>query len=290
MKARADQVHKFIPKNIVRVTAYALTFGKWLAVEGGSSMVRYLVRYASGFSLIFLLCASVAAAEVLQYTYDDAGQLLKVEHDSGAVVDYSYDALGNRLSRTTSLSASFNNPPDQPLLLSPANAATDINSVGAMLEWTGGTDPDPEDKVYYDVYFGESPQPPLYNSALTANSLALTALPLRSLTTYYWKIVARDNFNAKTSSEIWNFTTGNNIPGMPSDFMPQDNSYVLGDDVYLSWSASIDQDPLDTVTYDVYFGTSATPPLVGSNISTTSFHVGTLDPRGNLLLAGSGER
>lgn len=38
------------------------------------------------------------AAETVNYTYDDLNRLIKVEHEDGTVVQYTYDAAGNRLS------------------------------------------------------------------------------------------------------------------------------------------------------------------------------------------------
>lgn len=49
--------------------------------------------------LIFILICSVAFAASGQYTYDNLNRLIKAEYDNGAVIEYSYDAAGNRTSR-----------------------------------------------------------------------------------------------------------------------------------------------------------------------------------------------
>lgn len=97
-----------------------------------------------------------------------------------------------------------NNPPYTPNNPYPSNYATSV-SITADLSWSGG-DPDPEDTVTYDVYFGASSSPPLVSSNQPATSYNLPTLSY--LTTYYWKIVARDNHGVTTTGPLWVFTTG----------------------------------------------------------------------------------
>jgi hypothetical protein len=62
----------------------------------------------------------------------------------------------------------------------------------------------------YDVYFGPTSNPPLYRSALRD---AAAGLPkLAGGTTYFWRVVARNNVG-ETSSAIWRFTTKSGKPG-----------------------------------------------------------------------------
>gem|GEM_PF-4306082 len=86
---------------------------------------------------------------------------------------------------------------------SPAHQATGV-SITADLSWTGG-DPDPEDIVTYDVYFGTSSNP----SLVMSNNPTTTYDPgtMGYSTRYYWKIVARDNHGATTTGSIWYFNT-----------------------------------------------------------------------------------
>jgi hypothetical protein len=71
--------------------------------------------------------------------------------------------------------------------------------------------------------------------------------------------------------------TGNNLPpyqpGSPSPANGATNVPITDD---LSWTGG-DPNPGDTVTYDVYFGTSSTPPKVISNQSTTIYNPGTMN-------------
>ena len=95
------------------------------------------------------------------------------------------------------------NPPNTPSSPSPAHQATEV-SLDADLSWTGG-DPDVGDTVTYDVYFGTSADPPPVSNDQTGTTYDPGTL--NNNTTYYWKIVARDNHAASTTGSVWEFTT-----------------------------------------------------------------------------------
>ncbi len=236
------------------------------------------MRCLSAIVVPLLLCCTIplAVAETVHYNYDTMHRLTQVYNEThDTAVNRVFDALGNRLTQTITSGQPSNNPPLVPTDFSPADNIDDINSSGIVLEWTG-SDPDTEDKVVYDIYLGKSSPPTLYTSGLTTSTLPL--LPLESASTYFWKIVAKDNFNAVTSGPELQFTTGNNPPTVPAPIVPEDNNYILYEDVWLKWEASTDGDPLDTVRYDVYFGTETDPELFRSGVSTTSLKLGPLTP------------
>jgi len=102
---------------------------------------------------------------------------------------------------------------------------------------------------------------------------------MQSLTIYYWKIVAKDNYGGETTGTIWDFTTvyaDNDPPYAPSDPDPYNGETNVEIDHDLSWTGG-DPNPGDTVTYDVYFGTSSPPSEVATGISDTTYDPGTLD-------------
>ena len=161
-----------------------------------------ILLIASLLSILLNPFSVHAVAETIQYGYDDAGQILKVTYDDGTDVDYAYDGSGNRLAKTITLTgAPVNNPPTSPSNLFPADTAIAL-SCAVTLSWTGSSDPDTDDVVFYDIYLGNTSPSPLYRSGLDATSY--TTLELNP-STYYWKIVARDNHNATTEGPEWNF-------------------------------------------------------------------------------------
>ncbi len=167
-----------------------------------------------------------------------------------------------------------NNAPNTPSNPDPEDDATDI-SVNANLSWTGG-DPDPCDTVTYDVYFEANDSTP--DILVSSNQTETTYNPgtMYGNTQYYWQIIAWDNHDVSTEGPIWSFTTENLPPYTPSNPTPNNHASNVDINADLSWDGG-DPDPEDTVTYDVYYGTSSDPPKVASNISDTNYDPGIME-------------
>ncbi|MBK5209690.1 MAG: hypothetical protein JJE44_09335, partial [Flavobacteriaceae bacterium] len=97
-----------------------------------------------------------------------------------------------------------NHLPFSPVLVSPA-----LNSVQSgttvSLQWTA-SDVDTTDTLTYDVYFGTA-NPPTIVASANQSAVTLTKTVSAS-TTYYWKIVVKDNEGGQTIGQVWTFTTG----------------------------------------------------------------------------------
>jgi hypothetical protein len=108
--------------------------------------------------------------------------------------------------------------PNMPSNPSPLNHAPAV-SINADLSWSGG-DPDAGDTVTYAVYFGASETPPLKETIgpypATQSWINYDPGTLVDGTTYYWKIVARDNHGITREGPVWDFTTGGLAPDEPS--------------------------------------------------------------------------
>jgi len=152
-----------------------------------------------------------------------------------------------------------NRAPSTPSNPSPSDKATN-KALTTTLSWEC-SDPD-GDTVTYDVYFGTNSNPPKVSTGQSGKSLNRTNLSYG--TTYYWKIVAKDNKGATTEGSEWKFTTqSNREPNTPSNPSPSNNATNQPLTVTLSWNCS-DPDG-DALTYDVYFGTSSNPTTEISN-------------------------
>ena len=97
-----------------------------------------------------------------------------------------------------------NVPPYAPASPDPADGATGV-LLSASLSWVGG-DPNTNDQVHYDVYFGTADPPPLVSD----DQLAPAYDPPGDLeygTQYFWQIIAFDEVEESTAGPIWTFTT-----------------------------------------------------------------------------------
>jgi YD repeat-containing protein len=62
-------------------------------------------RAMSVFIAAILLLVICCAAETVNYTYDGAGRLTRIDYASGVSISYSYDAAGNILNRQVTKAA-----------------------------------------------------------------------------------------------------------------------------------------------------------------------------------------
>ncbi len=133
----------------------------------------------------------------------------------------------------------------------PANGTAGVSN-SAGLNWTAGADTDS-----HDVYFGTSPTP-----AYQGNQTATSYDPglLTDSTTYYWRI-EEVNGNGTTGGTVWSFTilTPAVQPGQASGPSPADGATDISSSPTLGWTAGT-----DTISHDVYFGSNASPTLVGN--------------------------
>jgi hypothetical protein len=74
---------------------------------------------------------------------------------------------------------------------------------------------------------------------------------------------------------IFTVTADNAPPNTPSSPSPANGSIGVSVNANLNWQGG-DPDPGDTVTYDVYFGSSSSPPKKVTNQTTTSYDPGTM--------------
>jgi len=92
--------------------------------------------------------------------------------------------------------------PAMPLSPSPQDGATGVSN-SPTLSWTSAN------ADSYDVYFGTSSNPPY---VVNTTSASYPRSGLSNTTTYYWKIVAKNNCGGSTTGSVWSFTTSKTTP------------------------------------------------------------------------------
>jgi hypothetical protein len=154
--------------------------------------------------------------------------------------------------------------------MSPSDGANDV-ALDANLSWDGGNSQCPGLTATYDVYFGTASTPPFHHN--NGSSKTWDPGTLEENRTYYWRIVAKDA-NGSTSSPVRDFRTLGcdeefTAPCSPS---PKNDADRVNTNHNLSWqcgSSLTDDDECESsVTYVVYFGTSA--PLGEDDIVGTT--------------------
>lgn len=168
--------------------------------------------------MIGSLVWSSSSAEDRRYFYDSLRRLVRVERADGIVIQYTYDTLGNRLTRLVAHDADFDDVPDSsdncPIVYNPppqADADTDglgdacdppeevVNIVASLgsdpnqliLEWDNATA-----AFRYNVYRGSLQMPWAYGHtligpsecSLTSNGVAFSDSTAAS----YYLVVAKN--------------------------------------------------------------------------------------------------
>ncbi|MBI5416922.1 hypothetical protein HZA55_03095 [Candidatus Poribacteria bacterium] len=151
------------------------------------------------------------------------------------------------------------------------------------LTWDGG-DPNPEDRVFYEVYFGEADQPgaPFWQTETEQRNWS-PSYPLISGKRYVWKIVAKSKksyggFGGTSEGPVWSFSTGigydpnqNQPPFIPTVIYPGNQNDNIPTTISLSWNGG-DPDG-DGVEYELYFEKNDSYPDPKGKTYNTSYPI-----------------
>ncbi len=192
-----------------RIAAGCRTFSYWQGTgadpNGMSSNPLFLDVLNSNFSLLAGSPATNNGANLQSLVEGWGIQGVEWECFNNPYIPWSYPVP--RGSNPTIGAWEFpgaggNYPPNAPSNPFPANGGSGL-PINLTMSWTC-SDPD-GDPLTYDIYFGTNNNPPL----VSVNQLLTTFLPglLNTNTTYYWRVVAKDNQGNSTSSSVWNFST-----------------------------------------------------------------------------------
>lgn len=228
---------------------------------------------AAAFALALCIASTTSLAASATYGYDTQGRVTSITYDDGTVVEYAYDANGNRTTATRT-----NPPPDTTSPTTPgAPSFSNVTMTSATATWTAATDN--RGVVGYDYRLNSGSWQSLSN-VLTVNLTGLSAA-----TSYTVQIPARDAASNVGAASSNSFTTPDTAaPSVPTGLSasaPNSNT------VNLSWSASTDN--VAVTGYRVYRGgvyiadtTAASYSNTGLTGSTTySYQVSARDAAGN---------
>lgn len=186
------------------------------------------------------------------------------EGTSGSVVQWQApDGFGLFYIRVTvddglisvqdSIEIPVNEPPTIPYNPDPPDGAVD-QQYDLDLGWSC-SDP-ADDTLYFDIYLGHSSDPPQVSSHQTSAVYAPGTLEPNS--SYYWKIIAEDQYGAVTEGPLWSFSIsretvfnlGNSGAGVEMVWIPP-GSFMMGQPG--APGAGDDEWPRHQVTFDYGF-------------------------------------
>lgn len=115
------------------------------------------------------------------------------EDEASPSVTYAFYTEGEGESNYSPFTAALNAP------------ALDASVAAGMttLDWTG-SDVDSGDTLTYDVYFGTTEDPALFQEDVTTMNLDVTT---QAATTYYWSVDTTDDNGVKSIGQVWTFIT-----------------------------------------------------------------------------------
>ena len=154
--------------------------------------------------------------------------------------------------------------PGVPDLLSPSNNATGI-ATGVVVDWANVTTPG---STLYDLYFGTTNPPPLFEAMGTVTERLMQALS--SNTQYFWKVRAKnaDNPTLFSESAAWSFTTGSGSSATVTIVTAKDAGLRGGSFGNVNYGGLVggpaEQKAFGTGNDDNYYQTPGSAPLRGA--------------------------
>ena len=185
-------------------------------------------------------------------------------------------AAGEFWSDWNSFTFRMNSNPSLPVAMSPVSDTILVPPINLIIE--NSTDPEGDVLTYsFDVYSDAYLTMKL--DSVTAVTEGIDTTSWQIITTlidngqYWWTSSANDGYEESAVSNAASFLLNfaNDSPNAFSLLSPADNAEVITLTPLLDWEVANDPDPLDTVSYNLYFGSSI-PDLKLISVDTSTFY------------------
>ena len=187
---------------------------------------------------------------------------------------------GTFYSDWSNLSFRMNTEPTAPMIVSPFN--NEVVTTPVFLKVTNSYDADGDSltysfSLYDDVNLTNKIDSALFISEGTdTTEWQVTAL-LPDNSQYYWTAYSKDGYEQSSISVVGSFLLNaeNETPGNFDLIHPQDQSTITNSLPILIWQSSTDPDPMDKVSYSIYFGSTIPNIAIFHTDTSTSYQFST---------------
>ncbi|WP_025665757.1 fibronectin type III domain-containing protein [Aquimarina megaterium] len=187
------------PTNNLVCTNFNLEFDWGAAVDSDGDSIRYTIDIATDTSFGTILFTATTNETIQTFTLEKGTTYfwrVKASDSAGNESEYS-----DVQTFFTEPDAGVNTIPNAPLLTSPS-LGDSVSGTNITLDWDA-TDGD-NDPLTFDLYFGDTNPPVLVSEDMNVSTFDVT---ISTNTTYYWRVVVKDDKQGATIGQIWNFRT-----------------------------------------------------------------------------------
>ncbi|GGP05901.1 hypothetical protein GCM10010992_23980 [Cloacibacterium rupense] len=189
------------PTNQSLCISNALTFNWNTSTDAQNDAITYQIQIATDNQFTQIINSSTVNSTSYTFTLDKGKAYywrVKAIDSKNASSEFS-----TTNSLYTEANATTNHLPFMPQLVKPAQD-TNVNTT-VDLEWNA-SDVDTSDVLSYDIYWGTS-KTNLTNSKTNVSTKTTQITGLQATTTYFWRVVVKDNKGGETIGQIWSFKT-----------------------------------------------------------------------------------
>ncbi|WP_282086772.1 hypothetical protein [Aquimarina algiphila] len=187
------------PTNNLVCTNFNLEFDWGAAVDSDGDALSYTIDIATDSGFTTILFTATTTETVNTFTLEKGTTYFwRVK---------AIDSMGNESKYSdvqtffTEPDAGVNTIPNAPLIISPSLGER-VSGTNITLDWDA-TDED-NDPLTFDLYFGDTNPPVLVSENINVSTFDVT---VSANTTYYWRVVVKDDKQGTTIGQIWNLRT-----------------------------------------------------------------------------------
>ena len=256
------------------ISAKSITSFKFTKTDNTSLTEDYIAKIDPTAKTISVTLPYGTVVTSLKPTIEHNGK--SIDPQSGLAKDFtnevSYSVTAQDNSKQTykvKVTVADNKAPSKPELTSPVNDVKDLDRNQELtFTWSASTDPQGSALSYSINIYNADPTTgdPITNTVAFTEITEGISFKFGSKKfdygkPFYWEIVAKNDLNFTTKSELWKFTTkANQAPTMVTLNLPANNAMGVDPSAgKFVWTQSTDPENSKDLSYTLYLGTTNPP-------------------------------